>query len=243
MGPAGKDQVYSGTELEIFELARHWKRYFGGFMRPQLKGRVLEVGAGLGGTTASLCDGSQAEWCCLEPDSRLRNLIVKKVEQGILPPCCQALGGTVADLEAQRTFDCILYIDVLEHIAQDRAEAALAAAHLAPGGRLVIMVPAHQSLYSPYDKAIGHFRRYDKQMLTDIIPPGLACERLLYLDAVGSVLSLLNRTILKKAMPQRWDILFWDSFMIPVSKVVDRLTGFQVGKSLLGIWRKLPDET
>ena len=232
------DQAYSGAELEVFEQARHWKQYFGGLLRPQLHGRVLEVGAGLGGTTAVLCDGSQTEWTCLEPDPRLRQEIVRKLQHGTLPKCCQALGGTVADLDGARTYDCILYIDVLEHIEHDRDEAALAASHLAPGGCLLILVPAHQSLYTPFDKAIGHFRRYNKPMLTRAIPDSLACERLSYLDSVGSVLSLLNRALLKKSMPSSRDILFWDRVVIPVSRVVDRLTGFHVGKSLLGIWRK-----
>lgn len=241
MGLASMDQVYSGAELEVFEQARQWKQYFGGLIRPHLKGRVLEVGAGLGGTTVVLCDGSQTGWTCLEPDPRLRQAIVSKLQQGTLPQCCQALGGTVADLDGSLMYDCILYIDVLEHIEHDQAEMALAAAHLAPGGHLVILVPAHQSLSSPYDQAIGHFRRYNKQMLTLVIPDGLACERLSYLDSVGSVLSLLNRALLKKSMPNSRDILFWDRAVIPVSKVVDRLAGFRVGKSLLGIWRRTAD--
>ena len=53
---------YQGKELELFEYAENWKRYFASHMKPYLKGSVLEVGAGIGGTTKVLCDATQISW-------------------------------------------------------------------------------------------------------------------------------------------------------------------------------------
>jgi SAM-dependent methyltransferase len=62
-------------------------------------------------------------------------------------------------------FDLVLLFDVLEHIEDERSFVNAIQFHMAPGARLVINVPAMQSLWSKYDEAAGHFRRYDIAML------------------------------------------------------------------------------
>lgn len=54
---------------------------------------------------------------------------------------------------------------MLEHIEADAAEMNKAAALLNPGGHIIVLSPAFQFLYNPFDKAIGHYRRYNKRML------------------------------------------------------------------------------
>jgi hypothetical protein len=64
------DFAYEGSELEIFEHAVNWKRYWSSYVRPQLGNSVLEVGAGIGANTPYLNHGA-AEWVCLEPDQAM----------------------------------------------------------------------------------------------------------------------------------------------------------------------------
>jgi SAM-dependent methyltransferase len=231
---------YVGTELDVFALAENWKAYYGSFLKPFLSGDVLEVGAGLGATTRVLCDGTQTRWTCLEPDPRLAAVIARTAADGALPACCRAVAGNVASLPASDLYDAILYVDVLEHIADDRGELAAASRHLKPGGRLVVLSPAHAWLYTPFDAAIGHHRRYTKATLAAAAPAGLTRERLDYLDAAGLLLSLGNRLLLRSAHPTAAQILFWDRRVIPVSRVLDRLLGRRAGKSVLGVWRRPP---
>jgi len=99
-------------------------------------------------------------------------------------------------------FDTILYVDVLEHIEKDYAEVALSARRLKPGGHLIALSPAHCWLYSPFDQAIGHFRRYTKQTFAGLTPPVLEIICLRYLDSVGMLASLGNRLILNRSMPR-----------------------------------------
>lgn len=49
---------YAGGELDLFSLATNWKRYIKAEIGKYLVGDVLEVGAGIGGTTAALHDGT-----------------------------------------------------------------------------------------------------------------------------------------------------------------------------------------
>ncbi len=230
---------YQGNELELFASATNWKAYFGHFMRPFLKGHVLEVGAGKGGTTAILCDGSQKRWLCLEPDGNLARLIQKNVENGSLPGCCSVLAGTLADVGETEKFDSILYIDVLEHIMNDKEEIKKAAIHLNPGGSLIVLVPSCPWLFSPFDESLGHFRRYTRKSLRAAVRPGLEEVLLLNLDSAGLFASAANRLLLRQSMPTSGQVQLWDKKLVPVSRITDRVTGFTAGKSILGIWRKI----
>jgi len=123
------DFSYPGSELDVFAGAQNWKRYVRSQLRRYLRGRVLEVGAGIGSNTEICFDGTQNEWVCLEPDAVLAGRIrAKKLEK------CEIVVGTIPDLPANRKFDSIVYFDVLEHVADDRAELSLACDRLATGG-------------------------------------------------------------------------------------------------------------
>jgi SAM-dependent methyltransferase len=59
---------------------------------------------------------------------------------------------------------CFLY-DVIEHLNEPRALLVAGMAHLRPGGHLFVNVPALQALFSAYDTAAGHLRRYSRGAL------------------------------------------------------------------------------
>ncbi len=229
---------YIGAELDLFAEAVRWKAYFGSLIRPYLGKRVLEVGAGLGATTAALCSGQEQEWWCLEPDPSLLARIQAKIRLAALPACCRPVAGALQDLPASARFDTILYIDVLEHIEADRAELARAALHLFPGGHLIVLAPACPTLYSPFDRAIGHYRRYTRSALQSLTPPGARPVLLRYLDSLGFFLSLGNRWLLRRPMPDRRQILFWDRFLTPLTRLTDRLTGYTFGRSIVAVWER-----
>ena len=76
---------------------------------------MLEVGAGIGGTASTLCDGAQEEWVWLEPDRVLAGVLSSKIKEGNLPRCCSGIQGVISDLAPRLKFDAILYVDVLAH--------------------------------------------------------------------------------------------------------------------------------
>ncbi|MEZ0395821.1 MAG: class I SAM-dependent methyltransferase [Anaerolineales bacterium] len=227
---------YIGGELDIFAEAVRWKAYFGRLLRPYLGERVLEVGAGLGATTAALCSGREREWWCLEPDPALLAHIEARLRTSRLPPCCRAVPGALQDVPASARFDTILYIDVLEHIEDDRAELERAAARLLPGGHLIVLAPACPALYSPFDRAIGHYRRYTRAALQALTPPQTRLIVLRHLDSLGFFLSLANRSLLRQSMPSRRQILFWDRLLTPLTRLSDWLVRYTFGRSLLAVW-------
>ena len=228
---------YVGSELDLFAHVTNWKSYWSDQIRPYLKGDVLEAGAGLGANTEFLAISGPGRSVCVEPDPALTDQLRKKLESISSQRQYEVVCGTTETVSGQ--FDAIVYIDVMEHIEDDRGEMKRAAALLKPGGRLIVLSPAHQSLFTPFDAAIGHFRRYNKKMLRAITPEELKLERLWYLDGVGMLASLGNRLLLSQSMPTREQLRFWDKGMIPISRaVVDRLTFYSVGKTVLGVWVK-----
>ena len=232
------DLVYPGSELELFAGADRWKRYFGSKLARYVGRRVLEVGAGLGETTARLCDGTQATWTCLEPDPELHAELARRCEEGLLPECCVARHGVVAHLGGEESFDTILYVDVLEHIEDDAGEFRAASRHLDRGGHLIVLSPAHPSLYSPFDAHVGHFRRYDRRSLAALAADGMEAVSVFQLDSVGLLLSLANRLALRQELPTAAQIAVWDRWVVPMSRVVDPLTFHRFGRSIVGVWRR-----
>jgi SAM-dependent methyltransferase len=230
--------VYVGTELDLFATAEQWKAYVRRQVRPYLGRQVLEVGAGHGGTTRVLCGDLPHRWVCLEPDASLADRLMASISAGELPDCCEVKIGTLADLGENDQFDTILYMDVLEHIDDDHAELARAADQLCEGGSLIVLSPAHQWLFTPFDDAIGHYRRYTRRTLRAAAPDGLTLARLVYLDSIGMLASLGNRLVLKSSMPSPGQIKIWDRLMVPLSRVADPLLGYSLGKSVLAVWNK-----
>lgn len=227
---------YEGGELELFAHATNWKAYWSSALRGWVRGDVLEVGAGIGTNTELLCAATRGVWTCLEPDAQLSERA--RAAHAHLGARCEHVTGTLAGIPEARTFDTILYLDVLEHIADDRGETARAARHLRAGGHLVVLAPAHQALYSPFDRAIGHHRRYDKASLRALAPEGLALERLFYLDCAGLAASLANRVLLRQSLPTLAQVRTWDRCLVPLSRVFDRVLARSAGKTVVGVWRR-----
>jgi SAM-dependent methyltransferase len=159
---------------------------------------------------------------------------------GEVPAFARVVCGNIRDLPAESPFETILYIDVLEHIEDDRGELEQAALRLAPGGHLVVLAPAYQTLFSDFDAAIGHHRRYSRDALIALAPPQTKLARAFYLDSVGVLLSIANRFLLRRSMPTAASIALWDRAIVPLSRLFDRLVGFNVGRSVVIVWSKAP---
>jgi SAM-dependent methyltransferase len=230
---------YVGSELRLFADMRNWKEYSSRQLRPFLTGDILEVGAGIGSNTPYLDCAGSGRWVCLEPDADLHGQLVKNLGARQSGHPYETVCGTLESMAGQQ-FDTVVYIEVLEHISNDQVELNRAASYLRTGGRLVVLSPACQFVFSPFDVAIGHHRRYNRAMLRAIAPPGLRLEAMKYLDCAGLILSAGNAFLLRQSMPTRPQLLFWDRWMVPLSRVLDRLLLNSVGKTIMAVWRKQP---
>ncbi len=207
-------------------------------VHPHIHGRVLEVGAGQGANTQLLCKRSEIQWTCMEPDPKLAGEICKRIENGVLPKNCENFQGVFQNLPASFPYNTILYIDVLENIQDDWNEVRQAVNHLSTVGKLIVLGPAHNWLYSEFDSAIGHFRRYARKTLPFLATQNLLLEKTVYLDSAGFFLSLGHRLLFHRKMPSQSQIMFWDRWIVPLSQRLDPLLVQSMGKSVLGVWQR-----
>lgn len=76
----------------------------------------------------------------------------------------------VHDLEQPWPFkdaslDVVVLLDVIEHVSQPVQVLQHAHRLLKPSGKLILTVPAYQWLFSDWDDALGHYRRYTSRRL------------------------------------------------------------------------------
>jgi glycosyltransferase involved in cell wall biosynthesis len=148
---------------------------------------VLEVGSGAGNLSRFLLDR--------------RLLVLSDVEDQYLQ-LLQRRFGSFENVQIRRlnldTFagaemvplalDSIVCLNVLEHIEADRRVLKELHATLRPGGVLVVLVPAHQRLYSDLDRNLGHYRRYTREELSKKFEEaGFTVEKAVYFNRIGAI--------------------------------------------------------
>lgn len=233
------DFRYEGSELELFANVIRWKSYWSSRCSLFIGGDVLEVGAGIGANTGFLMSAPHRSWTCLEPDASLTSRIEERIAKDGGTTAFKVVVGSTEDLDTARSYDTLIYADVLEHIEDDLAEVNRAGALLREGGKLIVVAPAHEFLFTPFDHAIGHFRRYRARDHARLTIECLELVRVEYLDAVGLLASLANRALLRQSMPTAQQLAFWDSVLVPCSRVLDPLLLRRVGKTVLFVWKRL----
>ncbi len=121
--------------------------------------RVVEIGCGAGALLSEL--GARGHSVtAVETGERAR-----QIARALLDGLPDAEVRSAHDDAWRACFDAVLAFEVLEHIEDDRAAFAAWASWLAPGGRLVLSVPAHQRKWNPTDEWAGHYRRYESHQL------------------------------------------------------------------------------
>jgi SAM-dependent methyltransferase len=116
-----------------------------------------------------------------------------------------------------RSFDTVLVLDVIEHLDDDVEFLREAAELCAPGGWIVVGVPAFRLLWSQHDETFQHRRRYSAPELEAVIKrAGLEVERTTYTNLlifpVAAVWRLLSyRLGLGRFAPQHdfWPVPRW----------------------------------
>ena len=103
---------------------------------------------------------------------------------------------------------------------------------------MIFSVPAYQSLYSSFDKSVGHFKRYNKNDFFELSKnTGLKIEKLIYYDSIGFLLLIINRFFSLKQSNLKSKLFLWN-LLIPISRIIDFLTFNKFGKSLLCVFKK-----
>jgi hypothetical protein len=223
---------YQGKELENFDLAKFWRKYIYFQIKLFLKNEILEVGAGIGSFTKNYKD-SFNKITLIEPDK----YNFKQLKKNLKSKNITILNTSIKKIK--KKFNCILYMNVLEHIKDHEKEINFAISKLYRNGFLIILVPAHQKLFTEFDKAVGHYRRYSMNFFKKKFKNSVL-EKLIFLDFFGYFLYFFNNLFLKKEVyPSKFKILIWDKIFTPITIVIDFLIRYKFGKNILCIYKKI----
>lgn len=134
-------------------------------------GKAADIGAAGGGNTRVL---RQCGWQALAVDYSETGVEIAR-ERGL-----DAIRADARDLPLQsKEYDLVVAFDVLEHIKEDHLAAAEIARVLRPGATALIAVPCDMALWSAHDEASGHYRRYTRRTLSELVTgAGLVVDRL-----------------------------------------------------------------
>lgn len=209
-------------------IYQHFARHVGS--------RVLETGCGIGNFTEFLLPAERL--VCMDADEFYAEMT--SLRFGHLENVCVRHGDlcdpALHPLLAAENCDTIVCHNLLEHRQDDAAVLKSLCDVLAPGGRLVILVPAHGWLYGPCDQSLGHRRRYTAQGLRRLLEPtGLQILHLQEFNRVGAWGWWINKALGRANISAGQIRLF--RWLLPLVRVVDACR-LGPGLSLLAIVRK-----
>ena len=224
---------YPETATERFDNANFHIRYCLSFIKKYIKGDILEIGAGCGSFTRNYIKTDFKNITLTELDKKNIQDLNRKFKNF---KNVKVLNTTINKIKNE--YDTILYLHVLEHIKDDQDEIREATKRLKKGGHLLIMVPAHQKIYSNLDRAVGHYRRYEREFFKEELT-NLKRVRIFSLDIIGYLLYFLNKIFFKEEIfPSSLKIFIWDKICTPLTAIIDRLTNYNYGKCIIAIYKK-----
>jgi SAM-dependent methyltransferase len=197
---------------------------------------ILEIGAGIGNITDFIMNRSRL--ALIDNNERFVTYLKGKYHFRTTEHC-KIYNADIVAIEkspvASCRYDTIICLNVLEHIENDVKAFANMVSLLAPGGKLILLVPAFSFLYGTMDKTYGHIRRYNKKTLRGYAAKHpLAVTKCCYMNVLGVFGWFLHGKILRRnALPQNQTIIF--DKLVPLLSLIERLLPPPLGQSLLFI--------
>jgi SAM-dependent methyltransferase len=200
--------------------------------------RILEVGCGLGNFTEQIAHRQHIVG--IDIDCECVRLHQQRFVQrpNIRSMVLDALDPEFLNLSAEG-FDSIACLNVLEHISDDRLTLERFQQILPPGGVVVLLVPAFESLFGPIDRNLGHYRRYTKASLRRTAEAaGLRARTLRFMNVIGFFGWWVNARLVPREEQSEGQIELFDRYVVPVQRSLERLIEPPVGQSIFAVLEK-----
>ncbi len=228
------DMYTGGENLEVMQEAKNYNEFLVNMVllhKPEGAKNVVDFGAGIGTFAARLrelgCDP-----LCVEIDAIQRAILD---EQSL-----RAYASIITISSELVRIDYVYSLNVLEHIDDDIGVLNQISKVLTPGGTLLVYVPAFNCLFSSMDRFVGHVRRYKKSDLIEKIEKtGLVVCKSSYVDSVGFFASLALKYFgSDSGRLNRKAVVIFDTYIFPVSIILDIALGKMFGKNVYVVARK-----
>ena len=236
--------AYTGTELEAMNGASNYHAWILEIFKPYLGAHLVEVGAGVGSFSELILTQHVCKTLALvEPSDTMYEQLrvhLRQLDSGVTVDLYHGTFIEAADLiKSEQAPDSIIYVNVMEHIADDEGELEVVRRTLSESGRVFIFVPALQWLFGAFDKRVGHVRRYSKSELEQKLHrAGFKIVRSTYFDSVGIAPWWLKYCLMKSDTMEPGAVRFYDRFIIPAVRRMESRISVPIGKNLIAIAEK-----
>ena len=197
--------------------AERYHRFLYDQSKPFLGREIIETGSGIGNVSRMLLGRDRLVLTDVEPRYLSRLSQIYRDWEGVEVRKLDlfAPDGGAGDLWGR--FDTVVCFQVIEHIEDDAGALAAMRRLLKPGGRLVLMVPAHEGLFGSLDKALGHFRRYGREELGKrLTAAGFENDVLRYLNPLAVPGWWLNGRVLGRRVVPSFQLSLFDRLVFLV---------------------------
>ena len=210
-------------------------------IRPWLKGRILEIGSGIGNISSVLIK-KEIPLSLSDYDDKYYHFLQEKFSS---VPCIKDICKIdLVDKNFETTqahllgsFDSIFALNVIEHIANDCLAVENCYKLLAPGGRLILLMPAYPALYNDFDEGLGHYRRYTRQTMDKLLSKDFKVLKIRYFNLAGVFGWFFFGSILHKKNLSGEQMGAFEK-LVPLFRLADKLVGNKMGLSVIGVGEK-----
>jgi SAM-dependent methyltransferase len=230
--------MYEGADLEALATLHRYQRWIVDTFQPYISGRAVEFGAGIG-NISQLIRPLVSTLDLVEPSANL----VAPLSQRFEGDTGVAIFGEVLESRlpaiGDETYDCVVLVNVLEHIEDDGAALEGFFKILKPGGHLLLFVPALKFLYSDLDALVGHFRRYQRGQLNGrVANAGFEIVRSRYFDILGVAPWWLLNKVMGATGFNPLLVSIYDAVFTPLSRGLESIAPPSFGKNILLIAKR-----
>ena len=206
-------------------------------VEPYLGNDSCEVGAGSGTFTKRIADKVET-LVALEPDYDSYKALTSQFSNQSDRVRTIHAGAEALDTVRKDSLDSVVLVNVLEHLENHKAVMQELARIVKPGGHIIIWVPASELLYSPFDLAVGHFRRYSKLELKALaLDSGLQIVNIQHVNLLGFIAWAGVAKLARQAPTQSGLTRIWDEHVIPKMQRIEKSISVPFGQSLLSVTR------
>lgn len=206
-----------------------------------LKGRILEIGSGIGNISSVLVDKKIPLYLSDYNDSYYQLLQKKFASEPYIKGIYQI---DLADKDFERaqahllgSFDTIFALNVIEHIADDHLAVENCYKLLAPRGRLILLMPAYPALYNGFDRQLDHYRRYTRRTMRALLSPSFHVVTIRHFNLAGIFGWFLFGSVLRKKLITGEQMTVFGK-LVPLFRLADKITGNKIGLSVIGVGEK-----
>jgi SAM-dependent methyltransferase len=209
--------------------------------RPYLGRRLAEIGAGTGNFSRLLLGERVDSLHLIEPSTdmfRHLSAIMQGEPTGRVGLHNAVFLAVTQQLSAAQ-IDSIIYVNVLEHIAEDERELRAMSAVLPRGGRIFVFVPALPFLFGSHDRAVGHVRRYwRRELATKCRAAGFTVLHAAYFDIAGVLPWWIKYCLLRSSQMEPAAVRLYDRLIVPIASRLESWLRPPLGKNIILVAEK-----